>query len=201
MFEPLAVPAINRLLRTNSWAMEKLRPHAGKCARLSSAPFELNLVITESGEVTPASDASEPDVTIAVTPGVLLRLAARDDTAWAAAQVRGDLQLASAIDYLSRHLEWDFEEDLSFFFGDIAAHRMAGAIRELDRWGRTTVLNLAQAFAEYAVHERPMIAASSAVEAFNRDVDEVRDHAARLEKRLSLLRQRLDEAPSRVDLR
>ena len=38
MFEPLAVPAINRLLRTNSWALERLRPHAGKTAKTQGLP-------------------------------------------------------------------------------------------------------------------------------------------------------------------
>jgi ubiquinone biosynthesis protein UbiJ len=192
MFEPLAVPAINRLLRASTWALEKLRPHAGRTVRLECAPAELVFTITAAGEVAAAASSATPDATISVTPGVLLRLAARDESAWNAAQVSGDVELAAAIDSVCRNLEWDYEEDLSRLFGDVAAHRMAQGLRELDRWGRATALNLAEAFAEYATHEQPTLALRRAVEAFNRDVDEVRDHAARLEKRLELLRRRLD---------
>jgi ubiquinone biosynthesis protein UbiJ len=58
------------------------------------------------------------------------------------------------------------------------------------------VVNLGQALAEYAVHEQPAFASAQAVEAFNREVDEVRDHAARLEKRLELLRRQASSGES-----
>ena len=196
MFEPLAVPALNRLLRTNSWALEKLRPHAGSTVRLVCPPFDLTLALTDSGEVAAAARDATPDATISVTPGVLLRLAARDETAWNAAEVSGDMQLAGAVDYVRRNLEWDYEEDLSRLFGDIPAHRMAQGLRALEAFGRNAALNLARSFAEYATHEQPSLALPRAVEAFNREVDEVRDHAARLEKRLELLRRQLETGDS-----
>jgi len=192
MFEPLAVPAISRLLRANAWALDKLRPHAGKTALLACAPFELRLTVLDTGEVAAAAaGGTAPEVTITVTPGALLRLAARDESAWNAAQVSGDVDFAAAIDYVRRNLEWDYEEDLSRLFGDVAAHRIGGAVREIDRWGRAAALNLGQAFAEYSMYERPLLASRRAVDEFNREVDEVRDHAARLEKRIELLRRRL----------
>jgi len=196
MFEPLAVPALNRLLRTNSWALEKLRPHAGRIVRLVCPPFDLTLAVTDSGEVAAAARDATPDATISVTPGVLLRLAARDETAWNAAEVSGDMQLAGAVDYVRRNLEWDYEEDLSRVFGDIPAHRMAQTFRAIEAFGRNAALNLARSFAEYATHEQPSLALPRAVEAFNREVDEVRDHAARLEKRLELLRRQLETGDS-----
>lgn len=194
MFEPLAVPAINRLLRANAWALGKLEIHAGKTVLLACPPFELRLTILETGELTAAPRDAIPHVTITATPGSLLRLAARDESAWNAAQVSGDVQLAAAIDYLRRNLEWDYEEDLSRVFGDIAAHRIAGAVREIDRWGRAAALNLGQAFAEYSTYERPLVASRRAVDEFNREVDEMRDHAERLEKRIELLRRRRPES-------
>jgi len=191
MFEPLATPALNRLLRANAWALDKLRPHAGKTAVLSSPPLELRLTVLESGEIAAAAPASEAQVTIKTPPGVLLRLAARDESAWNAAEITGDVQFAAAIDYVRRNLAWDYEEDLSRIFGDVAAHRIAGAVREIDRWGRATVRNLAQTWVEYATYEQPVLVSASALDSFNREVDEVRDHAARLEKRIELIKRRL----------
>lgn len=191
MFEPLAIPAINRLLRANTWALERLRAHAGKTALLACPPLEARLTVLETGELEPAARETPPQVTITTTPGVLLRLAARDETAWSAAEVAGDVEFAAAIDYVRRNLAWDYEEDLSHLFGDIAAHRIGNAVRTLDGWGRAALTNVAASFAEYATYERPLVAAAPAVEAHNHEVDEVRDQVARLEKRIELLRRRI----------
>jgi ubiquinone biosynthesis protein UbiJ len=191
MFEPLAVAAINRLLRENTWAADALRVHSGKTALLSSPPFELRLAVLDSGELRAGAPEVEPNVRIVATPGVLLRLAARDASAWSAARVDGDMQFAAAIDHVRRNLEWDYEEDLSRVFGDVAAHRVGRAMRELDRWGRATVRNLAQNVVEYATHENPVLASGASLDTFNREVDEVRDAAARLEKRIELMQREL----------
>ena len=196
MFEALALPAINRLLRANAWALERLRPHASKSARFACPPFELHATVLDTGELAPAAAKAQPDVTIRVSPVLLLRIGARDEAAWREAQVSGDPQLAGAIDYVARNLQWDFEEDLSRIFGDVAAHRLAGAARELDRWGRTAALNIAHAFAEYSIYERPLVASARAVEEFNREVDRIRDDTERLEKRIELLsRQQQNREP------
>jgi ubiquinone biosynthesis protein UbiJ len=193
MFETLTVPAINRLLRSNTWALEKLRPHAGKTVLVSCPPLRFTATIAITGELAAASADTVADVTITASPGLLMRAAVRDETAWRDARVTGDIELAAAIDYVRRNLEWDYEEDLSRVFGDVAAHRIAGAARELDRWGRATALNLAHAAAEYATYEKPVLASAVELETFSRDVDTLRDDAARLEKRIELLTRRLAE--------
>ena len=193
MFETLTVPVINRLLRSNSWALERLRVHAGKNVLMLCPPMRYSATITDSGALAAAPADAVPHATIAVTPGLLLRLAARDERAWREASVTGDVELAAAIDYVSRNIRWDYEEDLSRVVGDVAAHRVAGAARELDRWGRSTMLNLAHAAAEYATYEKPIVASAVELERFSRDVDALRDDAARLEKRIALLRGRVSE--------
>jgi ubiquinone biosynthesis protein UbiJ len=191
MLEALRYAAINRLLRANAWALERLRPHAGKTALLSCPPLSTRFTVLDSGELQPAVREAQPQVTITTTPGVLMRLAARDESAWSAAEVAGDVEFAAAIEYVRRNIAWDYEEDLSHLFGDIAAHRIGNAVRTLDGWGRAALTNVAASFAEYATYERPLVAAAPAVEAHNREVDEVRDQVARLEKRIELLRRRL----------
>jgi ubiquinone biosynthesis protein UbiJ len=191
MLEALISPVVNRLLRSNSWSLDTLRPHAGKVVVVSCPPTTLRLTVLDSGEVAPAGSEAAPATRINLTPGLLLRIAARDSSAWSAAAVTGDVEFAAAIDYVRRNLRWDYEEDLSRVFGDIAAHRMGNAARGFDRWARESTLNLAHAAAEYAVYEQPLLASRAAVEEFNREVDGVRDDAARLQKRISLLQQQL----------
>ncbi len=187
---PLYLAPINRLLRQNSWALERLRPFAGKIVRAECFPLTLLLGITEAGEAgatTAASTEIAPDVTLRLTPGVMLRLAARDASAWHDIAVEGDPPLAAALHHIARNIRWDVEEDLSRVFGDIAAHRMVETGRKLDTWGRQGADNLARSFAEYWTEEQPLIAARADIEQFNLEVDALRDDVARLEKRIEQL--------------
>jgi len=192
---PLYLAPVNRLLRQNSWAMERLRPYAGKIVHVECFPLTLLLGIGEAGETIAASAQNVPAVTIRLTPGVMLRLAARDASAWNDIAVEGDPQLAAALNHIAHNIRWDVEEDLSRVFGDIAAHRMVEAGRKLDNWGRQGADNLARSFAEYWTEEQPLIANRADVEQFNRDVDALRDDVARVEKRIERLegRERVNE--------
>lgn len=189
---PLYLAPINRLLRQNSWALERLRPFATKVVRVDCFPLMMRIGIGEAGDATAAAPDTAPDVTIQLTPGVMLRLAARDASAWNDIVVEGDPQLAAALNTIARNIRWDIEEDLSRVFGDIAAHRMVETGRKLDTWGRQGADNLARSFAEYWTEEQPLIASRADVEQFIREVDVLRDDLARLEKRLEL-RERVNQ--------
>ncbi len=134
---------------------------------------------------------------ITLTPGVALRLLATDADAWQKVDVAGDTALAREILYIAQNLRWDVEEDLSRVFGDIAAHRMVKAAAEVKRWQRDSAENLARAAAAYWTEERPLIAARQDVERFVRDVDNLRDDVARLEKRIQQLLNRQAAKPAK----
>jgi len=191
MLEALTVSAINRLLRANPWALQKLRRHAHKTASVSCPPFELRATVTDTGELAAAPLDIAPDVAIEVTPGWLLRGATGDESAWRDARISGDTEFAFIIDDLRRNLAWDYEEDLSRIFGDIAAHRLANSARAFDRWARSALLDAGKAAAEYVTHERPVVASVDSVATFNREVDRARDDVERLEKRLELIQRQL----------
>lgn len=187
MIPALYLPAINRLLRQNSWALQRLQPFAGKVVCVDCFPLRVLIGINQAGEaVSTAADAS-PDVTLRLSPGVLLRMAARDATAWNDIAVDGDPQLAAALNHIARNIRWDIEEDLSHVVGDIAAHRVVEAARRLDQWGRQGADHLARSFAEYWTEEQPLIARRVDVAQFGRDVETLRDDLARLEKRIERL--------------
>lgn len=190
MLDPAATGFINHLLRGASWARDELRRFAGKTARFDIQPFVLSLTVLETGEVAPAATDVAPAVMISLTPALMLRLAARDETAWRDVGIAGDPGFASVINYLARNLRWDVEEDLSRAFGDVAAHRMAESARVVRRWGEQALLNTGRSFAEYWTEERPLIASARDLDDFNRAVDELRDGVARIEKRVEILMNR-----------
>ena len=147
----------------------------------------LALTVLENGEVAPAGASAGPAATVRLGPGLMLRLAARDESAWREISITGDTDFASAIHHVVRNLRWDVEEDLSRVFGDIAAHRMAETGRAFQRWSGQAAENTARAFAEYWTEEQPLIAGARDLEEFGRAVDQLRDDTARLEKRIEQL--------------
>lgn len=185
--EAIAAPVVNRVLRRNSWALEKLKSFAGDTVCFELPLASLAFTILGSGELSPAPPEAVPRVTIALTPGVLLRVLARDESVWNEIAVTGDTEFATSLNYVWRNLRWDIEEDLARVFGDIAAHRMIETGRTLDRWRVQSFDSVARSFAEYWTEEQPLIAHARDIEQFNRDVDRLRDDAARLEKRIERL--------------
>jgi ubiquinone biosynthesis protein UbiJ len=104
--------------------------------------------------------------------------------------VQGDAAFAAAVAGVLSELRWDAEEDLSRLVGDIAAHRLAGAVQAFVEWQRNAALSLAATAAEFFTEEQPVLASRAAVDQFIRDVDDLRDALERLEKRFARLARR-----------
>ena len=183
--------AVNHVLRGSPLALERLRPHAGRTVAFHVGPFALALTVQTTGEVASAAPGAPRDLDVRVSPFLVPRLAAGEEAAFREIEMQGDAELAQEVSFLVRNLSWDVEEDLSRVVGDIAAHRMVGAARGLARWGRDASLRMAQGAAEYWTEESPVVASRVKVEGFARDVSELRDGVARLDKRI----ERLERSP------
>ena len=179
--------AVNHVLRGSPLALERLRPHAGRTVAIHVGPVALALTVQSTGEVAAALPGASRDLEVRISPFLVPRLAAREEAAFGEIGMEGDGALAEDVSFLVRHLTWDVEEDLSRVVGDIAAHRLVGAARGLARWSRDASLRMAQGAAEYWTEESPLVASRVKVEGFARDVSELRDAVARLEKRVERL--------------
>ena len=180
---------LNHLLESAPWARERLAPFAGRTWRVELAPLpDLGFVVREDGMLD-VSDVLEPHLVVTLTPAALPALARRDEIVLREMTFAGDAELAAALQYLARHLEWDVEEDLSRVVGDVAAHRIAGGARDFVAWQKEAAVRLGQNFAEYLTEEAGVIAPQAAVSGFARAVDDLRDAVERLEKRIAHLEQ------------
>jgi ubiquinone biosynthesis protein UbiJ len=184
---PLA--GVNHVLRGNQWALDYLRPFASKTARLECAPASAHVVVLANGELGIAPRGAVPDLTLRGTPGLMLRMLARDPAAWSGFEVSGEADFAAAIDHVWRNVQWDVEEDLSRIVGDVAAHRMVQTGRGVQRWASQFAENFARSVTEYWVEEQPQLAGARDVEQFNRDVDRLRDDVERAAKRIDHILQ------------
>lgn len=183
------VAFLNHLLEAAPWARDRLAPFAGRTWRVELTPLpDLAFVVREDGMLG-ASDALEPHLVVTLTPAALPALTQRDESVLREMTFTGDAELAAALQYLARHLEWDVEEDLSRVVGDVAAHRIAGGARDFVAWQKEAAVRLGQNFAEYLTEEANVIAPQAEVAGFARAVDDLRDTVERLEKRIAHLEQ------------
>lgn len=177
----------NHVLAPAGWAREILAAHSGKVAQFEVPPARFALLVGADGLVQPSDAAAVPAVTIRFDSAALLETLADREQAWRKARVEGDTAFASAISQVAANLQWDVEEDLSRVFGDIAAHRMAQAGKAAAAWPRQAALSVGTNAVEYLTEEAQLLATPLQVGEFVREVDELRDAADRLEKRLERL--------------
>jgi ubiquinone biosynthesis protein UbiJ len=182
---------VNHLLTSAAWARESLAEHAGKVAVFEMFPLRVAVAVESDGRLRAAPAGAAPAVTIRLTHANALQILAEGEKAWRKADIEGDTGFASAISKVAANLRWDVEEDLSRVFGDIAAHRMAGAGRTAAAWPRQAATSLAGNVAEYLTEEKHLLVTPLRAAEFVRDVDDLRDAAERLDKRIERLRQQL----------
>jgi len=183
----LSAATLNHLFSQSGWALPRLAKFAGKTARFDIAPFSFAYTVNEDGSVSSAAADASADAICTIAPSLLPRLAFKDESAFAQIHTSGDAALLSEIFYLSKNLRWDAAEDLSRVTGDIAAERIVHLAASAQQQVRDGARNLSEAFAEYWTEERPLVAKSTHINSFVKQVDTLRDDVARLEQRINRL--------------
>lgn len=187
---------VNHMLAQQSWARARLSAHAGRRIRLQAAPAipDLRLSILESGLFARLPDGEEADLLVSIRPAALQGLLMRNNKALQHVELSGNAALAAVVQDLVARLEWDPEEDLSRIVGDVAAHRIAGAGRDLLAWQRDALQRTAGNFAEYLTEENPMLVRRSEFDRFVRDLEALDRDQAGAEIRVNALMNRADGA-------
>jgi len=164
--------ALNHLLGAEAWAREKLAPFAGEVLELRAPPLpRLRLTIVEGGRVVAGGE--DPALVLTFNLGAI--------------DASGDERLAAEVMHLVRHLRWDFEEDLARLVGDVAAHRVAGALRALAAAHADAARRLGAALADYAADEQPLLVRRERLAAFGAEIARLSDGIERLGKRVARL--------------
>lgn len=188
MIEGVFVAGLNHVLGQSAWARARLAPFAGRRARMSMPPWQLDFEIAGDGLLTPATGGIAADVVVSLpaeTP--FLALQGREK-ALQAARVEGNAEFATELAFVLRNLRWDYEEDMSHAVGDIAAHRIAGTLRSLAGWQEQAARNLAENLAEYVTEENPLVARKEELTAFAADIAAFAAEVERAERHLARLR-------------
>lgn len=195
-FITLLEDGINRALRLDPETQARLAELQGKAIRLRAAgdpAFEIFILPDESGLRLRARHEREPDVTLTGDIPVILRFAARrvlpDVVAAGEVQISGDIGLGQRFQRLMEQVDIDWEEQAARVLGDVAAHRLGNAVRDVSGWSRQAWGTLRQDLAEYLQEESRLLPHHAAAAGFRGSVEALRRDLENLEQRLARLRE------------
>jgi ubiquinone biosynthesis accessory factor UbiJ len=108
-------------------------------------------------------------------------------------QIRGDAELAQKFRELAMLLRPDVEEELSQVIGDVPAHQIGRFTRAAFGWTQKAAATTVRNVAEYLAHERQDLLPRPEADQFLKGVDALREDIDRLDARISVLAQSLND--------
>ena len=191
MLKALTTQWLQHLISQNSWANPMLQPFAGKSLQFNVSFVSNSIVILENGSLAMAGETCIPDATVTISPSLLLRLIAKDESAKRQINIEGDTHLVTEFAKVFTHIRWDYEDDLSKLVGDIAANQIGNLGRQAFNTTKETTINMAEMLSKYWQEENPIIAKKHHVEQFNSEIDTLRADVERFEKKLAKLADKI----------
>jgi len=179
--------ALDSALSGSSAAQHDLKQLNGKVIALELKELPLKLYfLPQDGKLKVRSDHhGSLDMTVRAASFALLEAALkRGETPPRGIELNGDAETAQTFSRLLKQADLDWEELLSRYLGDVAAHQIGSLARGFMRWGKDAASRLGQDMAEYLVYESAMLPPRHEVESFLDEVDKLKSDVDRLAARL-----------------
>ncbi len=182
---------LNTLLNMDSKNHETISKFAGKSLRVTVAELPAPFVFQFNEQISVLSHKEEVDCDISLSMSTLGEL---QDTSQITALLKndkltleGDLHLAQGFAAMLQNLDIDWEEQLSQWIGDVAAHTTIQAFKRLSSHAEHTFVSLRGLLRDSIVDEKPIAIDRSQFNQHSQQVDELRSATARLEARINQL--------------
>lgn len=101
--------------------------------------------------------------------------------------IEGDIETGQRFKSLFDGWSTDWEEQLSHYVGDIAAHQIGGLFRQVRDFGQQAASQMTENLTDYLREESQVIPRPEELAVFYTAVDDARDAAARLQARVERL--------------
>lgn len=191
MLDSLSLPLINRALRDDPWAASRLAAFSGSSLRISLAERSLmRYTIEPDGLLAAHQVFGDDEATLSIElPGnaAALLVSHGRQGVIKAAKVRGNIDLANALNEVMDQIRPDPEAFLASKIGDIAAHRIMGFAQSLKESAAHLAIRLQDQFTEHVAEGQSVIVPTPEVQAFMDHVDTLRNDVARLQQRVDRL--------------
>lgn len=188
MLHSFSLPVINRALKDDPWAAQRLAAFAGASLRIaiSERPL-LRYTIEPDGLLAAHQVFGNDDATLSIdlpANAASLLISHGRHGVVKAAKIRGNVELANAINEVLDQIRPDPEAFLASKIGDIAAHRTMGFLNSAKQHVEQLVSRLTDQLTEHVAEGHSVIVPTPEVRQFVTDVDTLRNDVARLQQRL-----------------
>ena len=178
---------INHVLTQNEWMKDELIQFKNKIIQLQVEPFTLQFKVNDLGQLVSCDIQEHVDTTISLTSQAFIRMAVTKQKK--GITVSGDVDLANIFSKIMLKARRDYEEDLSYLVGDIAAVEITKITRAFARDGKKSLQSVAENFVEYWQEEKQILITKAEVDKFNSGVDEIQESFSRVEAKINELLQ------------
>lgn len=191
MLNSLSLPVLNRALSDDAWATQRLSAFSGATVRITLADKPIVRYTVEPNGLLAAHEAfgdDEPTLSIDLPPDAASRFMSHGRQGiLKAAKIRGNIDLANAVNDVLDNIRPDPEAFLASKIGDIAAHRAMGVFHSLKQGAEQLMGRLKDQFTEHVVEGHSVIVPNDEITHFMTEVDTLRNDVARLQQRIDRL--------------
>ena len=183
MIEKIKAKLINHLLIQNDWMQTKLKPYVGMVIELEIDILSLKFLVNNEGQLIVGDPESPPDAYIQMAIKGLIQLITQKKKN--GITVKGNLDLANEFSKVIENIEWEMEEDLSRFIGDIPAAEITKISKIVLKQTKKNIINLTENFIEYWQEENKILAKNDDLKTFNSNVDSLEEDVDRVEAKMN----------------
>jgi ubiquinone biosynthesis protein UbiJ len=176
---------LDHLLSQNDWMQSKLVEHKNKIIIIKISDLKLILKVDENGLLHSLNEAEKFDCIIKLTVNSFISQLINNNNN--NISIEGDLELANQVAQVLKKIEWDIEEDLSKYIGDIPAIKTTKILKKVVTKGQKNIGNITGALLEYWQEENKILTKKRNVEIFNSEVDKIVEDTERLEARIKIM--------------
>ena len=169
----------------NDWMQTKLVSHKDKIVVIEISGFKIIFKVEGNGQLKSIDESKEFDCVIKLTINDFINQLVNKKNG--KISVEGDLGLANQVSQVLKKIEWDVEEDLSKYIGDIPAIHATRFLKKVVNTSQKNINNLTGALIEYWQEENPILAKKRSIEIFNEEVDKIVEDTERLEARMKTI--------------
>lgn len=188
---------INRVLFLDPTLSSSLSELSGRVISLEFIKTNMIIYVKPGYDGLHLSDEHEGavDVRIRATPSDMLAylVTSREGNGKFAGslEIIGDVGLAQQFQTIMKDVELDWEEQISHWVGDTAAHKLGRFAKHTFRFLRESKQTLELDMSEYLRYEKEILPVKSEVNEFINSVDSLRDDVERMKLRIDRLQQRI----------
>jgi len=188
--------SLNRLLKQDQDTLKKLSALQGKVIAFDISDLNLTFFLFPHSEGIQIQYLyqQQADTTLQGNALAFINMSLGDSTESffsGDVRIKGDIELGQRFKRIFDQLDFDWEEWLAAYTGDLIAFKAGSFVRELNAWGQDAINTLKLDVREYTQDEGNLAPHPEDIQKFVQDIGDLRDQTARLQARITRLQKHI----------